>query len=125
MRVGVDSKVVEVVEESIDGCLDHGALACAAHGAGDLLDWEGRPDLVPGLAPPALALRPLDCQGVGVHLRGSKVLALARQDEDLSSSDVVLGHVQLVFVLAKRLIRAPTDALLLGTTGPDEAADAP
>jgi len=58
-------------------------------------------------------------------LRWSKVLALARQDEDLSSSDVVLGHVQLVFVLAKRLIRAPTDALLLGTTGPDEAADAP
>ena len=58
MAMAVHREVVEVVEESIDCCLDHGALACAAHGASDLLDWEGRPDLVPGLAPPALALRP-------------------------------------------------------------------
>jgi len=35
-----------------------------------------------------------------VHFLRGNFLAFARQDEDLSSPDVVFGHVQFVFVLA-------------------------
>ena len=37
---------------------------------------------------------------------------------------MIFGDVQLVLVLAEGLVGAPADALLLGTTGANEAADA-
>ena len=124
MRVGVDGEVVEVVEEGIDCCLDHGALACPGNTADDLLDWEGRPDFVPTLAPPRLRLGSLDGEGMVVHLLEGNNLAFACQDEDLSSSYVIFGDIQLMLVLAEGLVGAPGDTLLFRTAGAYETPDA-
>ena len=61
---------------------------------------------------------------MAVHLTLGNKLAFACQYEHLSSSYVVLGDIQLVVVLAQRLICTTGDALFLLTAGAYETPDA-
>ena len=61
---------------------------------------------------------------MAVHLTLGNKLAFACQYEHLSSSYVVLGDIQLVVVLAQRLVCAPGDALFFLTAWAYETPDA-